>query len=64
MHPQDAADHLANTGMGRAVLATIPEQLQVKALGEVCDVLVGYVTRHGVELEGGILLPLAQVASR
>ena len=62
--PRDAADHLANTGMGRAVLATIPEPLQAKALADVCEVLAEHQTKDGVELDGGILLTHAQLGPR
>lgn len=59
--PEDAADHLANTGMGRAVLATIPERLQAKAIDDVRAVLANHQTSNGVELDGGVLLTRARL---
>lgn len=60
--PADAADHLANTGLGHAVLATIPERLQAKAVEDVREVLAEHQTSAGVELPGGILLTRARLA--
>lgn len=62
--PRDAANHLANPGMGRAVLATIPEPLQTRALADVRDVLADHQTGNGVEFDGGILLTHAQLRPR
>ena len=62
--PQDAADHLATIGMARAVLETIPEQLQAKALADVTALLAEYQTSDGVVLDGGILITRARAAPR
>jgi hypothetical protein len=62
--PEDAADHLATTGLGRAVLDTIPEQRREEAVGAVRDVLAGHCTGNGVELDGGVLLTRARLAPR
>jgi SAM-dependent methyltransferase len=55
-----ATAHLAGSGPGRAVLATIPEHERPDALEAVRAALVDHLDRDGVHLDGGILLTTAK----
>ena len=55
-----ATTHLANTGPGRAMLATIPEDQRAGALEAVRTALTDHLTDDGVHLDGGILLTTAR----
>ena len=57
--PDEAADYLADTGMGRAVLDPMPLHQQQAALDAVRDVLRDHQTPDGVVLGGGILVTSA-----
>jgi SAM-dependent methyltransferase len=60
--PRDARDHLAGTGIGRAVLDTIDEAHRAEALDAVAAVLRHHVSDDGVRLGGGILITTAKCA--
>lgn len=57
--PTDAADYLARTGPGRAVLDTIPEGRRPDALAAVADALREHLTDGGVHVGAGILVTTA-----
>lgn len=57
--PDEAADYLADTGMGRAVLDTMAPHQQRAALDAVRDVLREHHTPDGVILSAGILVTSA-----
>ena len=57
----DATAHLADTGVGRAVLATVPEDQHPAALDAVREALVDHLGDEGVLLDGAILLTTATV---
>jgi len=54
--PEEATDYLADTGMGRAVLATVPTQQQGAALDAVRNALRQHQTSDGVTLNAGVLI--------
>jgi SAM-dependent methyltransferase len=56
---RDATDYLAEMGIGRAILATIPEAERPAALDAVTAVLQEHVSDDGVRLQGGILVTAA-----
>ena len=58
--PTEAAEHLAETGPGRALLETVPPADRSAALEAVRAVLVGHVTPTGVELDGAVWLTSAR----
>jgi SAM-dependent methyltransferase len=53
---EDATDYLAETGIARRVLDTIPEEQRAEIIGEVADLLETCLTNDGVRLGGGINL--------
>ena len=55
----EATDHLADTGIGRAVLATIPTDRRDDALAAVASVLADHLEADGVHLNAGILITRA-----
>ncbi len=55
-----ATTYLASSGVGRAVLATIPDDRQPAALDAVRAVLTSYQSDDGVRLDGAILLTSAR----
>lgn len=57
--PDEATDYLADTGMGRAVLATVPAQQQRAALDAVRNALGHHVGNDGVVLKSGVLITTA-----
>jgi SAM-dependent methyltransferase len=57
--PDDATDYLTDSGVGRAVLATVPESERSVALASVRDALREHQSEHGVVLTGGILITSA-----
>ncbi len=59
-----ATSHLAGTGVGRAVLATIPENQHPAALDAVRESLAEHLDHDGVHLDGAILLTTATVPER
>jgi len=54
--PEEATDYLADTGMGRAVLATVPSHQQGAALDAVRSALRPHQTSDGVILNAGVLI--------
>jgi ubiquinone/menaquinone biosynthesis C-methylase UbiE len=58
-----AAEYLAETAPGRALLETIPEDVRPTALAAVRTVLADFVTPQGVQLNAGILVTTAHVPS-
>jgi len=54
--PEEATDYLADTGMGRAVLATVPTHQQGAALDAVRNALRQHHTSDGVTLNAGVLI--------
>lgn len=52
--PADATDYLADSGVGRAVLDTVPTADKLAALGAVADALAPHTTNDGVHLEAAI----------
>lgn len=54
--PEEATDYLADTGMGRAVLATVPTHQQSAALDAVRNALREHQTSDGVTLNAGVLI--------
>jgi SAM-dependent methyltransferase len=52
--PADAADYLADSGVGRAVLDTIPAADKPAALQAVTDALAPHTTSDGVHLDAAI----------
>ena len=58
----EAAQHLAETGPGRAVLETVPAADRPAALEAVRAVLVDHVTPAGVELDGAVWITSARRA--
>ena len=52
--PDEVAEYLADTGPGRAVLATIPDHHKPAALDAVRAALADHTDRHGVHLDAGI----------
>jgi ubiquinone/menaquinone biosynthesis C-methylase UbiE len=57
--PGDAVDYLADTGVGRAVLDTVPEPDRPAALDAVRTVLAEHQTPRGVELGAAIWITCA-----
>lgn len=57
--PDDATAHLADTGIGRAVLATIPDADHPAALDLVREALAAHTGPAGVDLNGAILVTTA-----
>ena len=58
--PRDATDHLAATGLGRSVLATIDDARRAEALDAVAAVLHDHMSDGGVCLGAGILITTAK----
>jgi SAM-dependent methyltransferase len=58
--PADAADYLADSGPGRAVLATVPVADRPAALEAVRTVLADHVTSAGVQLGAAVWITTAQ----
>jgi SAM-dependent methyltransferase len=54
--PEEATDYLADTGMGRAFLATVPPHQQGAALDAVRNALRPHRTSEGVTLDAGVLI--------
>lgn len=52
--PVDATDYLADSGVGRAVLETVPAPDRVAALRAVTDALAPHTTSDGVHLDAAI----------
>jgi hypothetical protein len=50
----EAVEHLVDSGPGRAVLATVPDDRRPAALDAVRGALVDRMTADGVVLGGGI----------
>jgi ubiquinone/menaquinone biosynthesis C-methylase UbiE len=61
--PQDATEHLAQMGTGRAILATIAEADRAEALAAVAATLQEHWSAEGVRLPAGILVTTARLAS-
>lgn len=59
----EATEHLADTGVGRAVLATIPEDQQPHALEAVTALLADLADSSGVHLDAAILVTTATKTS-
>ena len=57
--PAAAPEHLADTGPGRAILATIPDDSRPAAIHAVETVLADHVTPEGVQLGAGIWIVTA-----
>ena len=57
----EATAHLADTGVGRAVLATIPDDDQTSALQAVTDILAKHTTNDGVLLNAAIWITTAHI---
>ena len=57
--PDEATAHLADTGVGRAVLATIPDADHTAAVDAVRAVLAAHRGADGVQLDGATLLTSA-----
>lgn len=57
--PVDATDYLADSGVGRAVLETVPAPDKSAALQAVTDALAPYTTSDGVHLDAGIWITTA-----
>jgi SAM-dependent methyltransferase len=57
--PDEATDYLADTGMGRAVLATVPAHQQRAALDAVRNTLGQHQDNDGVVLNSGVLITTA-----
>ena len=53
-HPDEAAEYLAETGPGRAVLASVPDRDKPAALDAVRAALAGHTDHAGVHLGAGI----------
>jgi len=51
---EDATDYLATSGVGRAVLETVPPEKRVTAISAVSEVLAAYAGAGGVYLDGAI----------
>ena len=60
--PAGAAAHLAETGVGRAVLETVPEADRPRAIAAVEAVLADHVTPAGVQLRGAVWITTARRA--
>jgi SAM-dependent methyltransferase len=60
--PDEATDYLADSGMGRAVLATVPTHQQGAALDAVRNALRRHQTSDGVTLNAGVLITSAAIA--
>lgn len=58
--PREAAEHLADTGPGRAVLETVPVADRPAALDAVRAVLADHATPAGVHLDGAIWITTAR----
>jgi hypothetical protein len=56
----EAADHLADTGAGRAVLETVPEPDRPAALDAVRAVLGDQLTAEGVQLGAAVWITTAR----
>ena len=56
---QDATEHLADTGVGRAALETIPDAQRPAALDAVRTVLADYADETGVHLDAAIWIVTA-----
>lgn len=61
--PSEAAQHLADTGPGRAVLETVPAADRPAALDAVRAVLADHATPAGVQLDGAIWITTARRAA-
>lgn len=57
----EAVDHLADSGPGRAVLETVPEADRGAALAAVADVLAEHHHETGVTLDAGVWITTARV---
>jgi SAM-dependent methyltransferase len=57
--PEEATDYLADSGIGRAVLATVPTHQQGAALDAVRNALRQHQTSDGVTLNAGVLITSA-----
>ena len=57
----DAVDHLADSGPGRAVLETVPEHQRGAALAAVADVLADYHDDAGVTLDAAVWITTARI---
>lgn len=60
--PGEATDYLADTGMGRAVLATVPSGQQWAALDAVREALSQHQSSNGITLTAGVLITTATKA--
>jgi SAM-dependent methyltransferase len=60
--PDDAADHVADSGVGRAVLETVPEQDRPAARDAVREVFADHMTGDGVQLGASIWITTARRA--
>ncbi len=58
--PNEAAEHLAETGPGRAVLETVPAADRPAALEAVRAVLVDHQTPVGIQLDGAVWITSAR----
>ena len=56
----DATDYLATSGVGRAVLETIPTEKRAVAIAEVGEALAAHAGADGVSLEGAIWIIAAE----
>jgi ubiquinone/menaquinone biosynthesis C-methylase UbiE len=57
--PDDAADYLADTGVGRAMLDTVPQRDRPAALHTMRTVLAEHLSPSGVQLGAAILITTA-----
>jgi len=57
----DAVDHLADSGPGRAVLETVPEHQHGAALAAVADVLADHHNDAGVTLDAAVWITTAHI---
>ena len=59
--PAEAAQYLADSGPGRAVLETVAEPVRPRAIAAVVDTLAAHHGDHGVQLGAGIYVITASV---
>jgi SAM-dependent methyltransferase len=57
----DAVEHLADSGPGRAVLETVPEHQRGAALAAVADVLADHYDDAGVTLDAAVWITTARI---
>jgi ubiquinone/menaquinone biosynthesis C-methylase UbiE len=57
---EDATDYLATSGVGRAVLETVPAEKRAVAIAEVGEALAAHAGAEGVSLDGAIWIIAAE----